>query len=92
MLIVSLPKSYLAALLVSCAANHTRPGASVFGYSLWGACPCSPLPGAEPARGELQIGPQLTVEVRPRIQDCNGQVAELLYQIAWVGDGLQVLS
>ncbi len=47
---------------------------------------------AEQARGELQIVPQLTVEVRPWIQDANGQVAELLYQIAWVRDGLQVLS
>ncbi len=46
----------------------------------------------EPARGELQIVPQLTVEVRPWIQDANWQVAELLYQIAWVRDGLQVLS
>jgi len=49
-------------------------------------------PLAKPARGELQVGSQLTVEVRPWIQDCSGQVAKLLYQISWVGDGLQVLS
>ena len=47
---------------------------------------------AEPARGEFQVISQLTVEIRPWVQDANGQVTELLNQIAWVGDGLQILS
>jgi hypothetical protein len=47
---------------------------------------------AEPARGEFQVVSQLTVEIQPWIQNANGQVAELLYQIVWVRDGLQVLS